>query len=109
MDLSAQISDLTARRDALLDEAGRIDQAIDHLEQAQSVLTEPIGSGDGAAPTADELRAVLEERPDGTATISEIVDRLGLEDGRSITGARIAAKREGWLEVNDGSYRLVDA
>lgn len=58
--------------------------------------------------TADDLVAAV-QRAGGTATTAQLVDALGVNDGRSLNGARRTAVDEGRLVVDDGTYQLVAA
>ena len=56
--------------------------------------------------TPEDLTGALEDLG-GTATVDELVEKLGLPDGRSLNGARRIAVDAGTVRYEDRTYTLV--
>lgn len=110
--VEAELAGLDDRRTAL-------EQAADDLRQAIASVE---ALGNGAAPskrsrsaatstskrptvTPDDLMGALQDLG-GSASVDELVEKLGLPDGRSLNGARRIAVDAGTVAYEDRTYTL---
>ena len=110
--VEAELAGLGQRRKALEKAAADLRSAIASVEALESA-----GTG---APSSRRARKPAEKRPtvtpedlvgalrdlDGTATVEQLVEKLGLPDGRSLNGARRIAVDAGTVSYEDRTYRL---
>lgn len=132
--LTSSMQALEDERTALLQRVEALDRAIDGLRTAvasldgtsASATASPSRRGAAKAATskgsnaskraarkppgprvgADDLVAAL-RGAGGSATTAELVEALGVNDGRNLNGARRLAVDAGHVVVDDGTYRLV--
>ena len=115
--LRAQLTEVEAELAGLDDRRAALEQAADDLRAAIASVEALQGGSSRKASrqrpkrptvTADDLTGALEDLG-GTATVEELVEKLGLPDGRSLNGARRAAVDAGTVEYEDRTYSLVGA
>lgn len=116
--LRSQLEEVEAELAGLDDRRKALEQAGDDLRSAIAsveALEDTVGKGrrrrrtKPAKPrptvTPDDLVGALQELG-GTATVEQLVDKLGLPDGRSLNGARRIAVDAGTVTYEDRTYSL---
>lgn len=114
--VEAELSGLGERRKALEKAAADLRSAIRSVEALESAGGGASGRGRTRSKpaekrptvTPDDLVSALREL-DGSATVEQLVEKLGLPDGRSLNGARRIAVDAGTVSYEDRTYRLADA
>lgn len=114
--VEAELDGLGARRKALEKAASDLRAAIDSV-----AALEGKGGRTGRRRTAAKSAKPRASRPTvtpddltsaigdlgGEATVEQLVEKLGLPDGRSLNGARRVAVEAGTVAYEDRTYRLV--
>ena len=110
-----ELSGLGDRRKALEKAAADLRKAIDSLEalgengstakRKRSSGSRSSSSSNRPTVTPDDLTGALQELG-GEASVEQLVEKLGLPDGRSLNGARRIAVEAGTVEYEDRTYRL---
>ncbi len=109
-EVEAELAGLDDRRAALEQAAEDLRAAIASVEALQN----------GTAPKKRRSRSTTPKRPTvtpedltgalqdlgGTATVDQLVEKLGLPDGRSLNGARRIAVDAGTVRYEDRTYTL---
>lgn len=116
--LRSQLEEVEAELAGLDDRRKALEQAADDLRSAIASVEALEGTtGKGgrrgrtkpARPrptvTPDDLVGALQQLG-GTATVEQLVDKLGLPDGRSLNGARRIAVDAGTVTYEDRTYSL---
>lgn len=119
--LRTQLEEVEAELAGLDDRRKALEQAADDLRSAIRSVEALEGTTGGtgrkrrtkpAQPrptvTPDDLIGALRELG-GTATVEQLVDKLGLPDGRSLNGARRIAVDAGTVTYEDRTYSLPDS
>lgn len=109
-EVEAELAGLDDRRVALEQAAEDLRAAIASVEALQDGSRSSAGRQDRSRPrrptvTPEDLVGALQDLG-GTATVDELVDKLGLPDGRSLNGARRNAVDAGTVEYEDRTYTL---
>ena len=114
--LRAQLADVEAELAGLGDRKAALEQAADDLRTAIASI-DALQNGKGKAArrarpkpkrptvTPEDLTGALEALG-GTATVDQLVEQLGLPDGRSLNGARRIAVDAGSVTYEDRTYSL---
>ena len=114
--VEAELAGLDDRRKALEKAADDLRTAVASVEALES--TEGSTSSGGRrrsrppaerrpTVTPDDLVTALGDLG-GTATVEQLVEKLGLPDGRSLNGARRIAVDAGTVSYEDRTYTLTD-
>lgn len=115
--LRSQLEEVEAELAGLDDRRKALEQATDDLRSAIASVEALEGAKRGggrrrtkrAEPrptvTPDDLVGALQQLG-GTATVEQLVDQLGLPDGRSLNGARRIAVDAGTVTYEDRTYSL---
>lgn len=112
--LRSQLEEVETELAGLDDRRKALEQAADDLRSAIRSVEALEGSprtrrSKPAQPrptvTPDDLVGALQELG-GTATVEQLVDKLGLPDGRSLNGARRIAVDAGTVTYEDRTYTL---
>lgn len=111
-EVEAELAGLDDRRKALEQAADDLRTAIRSVEALEGAATGARKRRRRSAPaqprptvTPDDLVGALQDLG-GTATVEQLVDRLGLPDGRSLNGARRIAVDAGTVTYEDRTYSL---
>lgn len=112
--VEAELAGLDDRRAALEQAAEDLRTAIASVEALANGATPPTRRrASRSAPTSkrptvtpDDLMAALQELG-GSATVDQLVEKLGLPDGRSLNGARRIAVDAGTVAYEDRTYTLI--
>lgn len=111
-EVEEELEGLGDRRAALEQAAADLRTAISSVEQLETTGTPPSRSTTRSKParkrptvTEDDLVEALQDLG-GTATVEQLVDKLGLPDGRSLNGARRIAVDAGTVQYEDRTYTL---
>lgn len=114
--LRAQLADVEAELAGLDGRRAALEQAADDLRTAIASL-DALQNGSSKAArrakpkpkrptvTPEDLTGALEALG-GTATVDQLVEQLGLPDGRSLNGARRIAVDAGSVTYEDRTYTL---
>lgn len=115
--LRGQLKEVETELAGLDDRRAALEQAVDDLRAAIASV-EALETGKAptkagrAAPapkrptvTPDDLTGALQDLG-GTATVDQLVEKLGLPDGRSLNGARRIAVDAGSVRYEDRTYTL---
>lgn len=114
-EVEAELAGLDDRRKALEQAADDLRSAIASVDALSGGTTSPPkrASRKSSRPaqkrptvTPDDLMTALESLG-GTATVDDLVEKLGLPDGRSLNGARRIAVDAGTVAYEDRTYTLV--
>ena len=107
-EVEAELAGLDDRRAALEQAAEDLRSAIASVEALQQAPGKKARKRRPKRPTVtpEDLTGALEDLG-GTATVDELVEKLGLPDGRSLNGARRVAVDAGTVEYEDRTYSLV--
>lgn len=110
--VEAELAGLDDRRVALEQAADDLRQAIASLDAldngvapAKRSRRAPTSTSKRPTVTPDDLMGALQELG-GSASVDELVDKLGLPDGRSLNGARRIAVDAGTVAYEDRTYTL---
>ena len=114
--IEEELAGLGDRRSALETAAADLRQAISSVEALEGDASTSRSSSSRrkrsstpkpARPTVtpDDLTGAISDLG-GEATVEQLVEKLGLPDGRSLNGARRIAVEAGTVEYADRTYRL---
>lgn len=110
-EVEAELAGLDDRRKALEQAAEDLRSAIRSVEALEAARSGP-GRQRRSKPrtprptvTPDDLVGALQDLG-GTATVEQLVEKLGLPDGRSLNGARRIAVDAGTVTYEDRTYSL---
>lgn len=113
-EVESELAGLDDRRAALEQAATDLRTAISSLEQLESTGKPARRSKATSSPaskrptvTEDDLVDALQDLG-GSATVEQLVEKLGLPDGRSLNGARRIAVDAGTVAYEDRTYTLTD-
>lgn len=114
--VEAELAGLGDRRTALEKAADDLRTAIASVEALESSGSPSTSAGRRRSRppaekrptvTPEDLVAALRDLG-GTATVEQLVEKLGLPDGRSLNGARRVAVDAGTVSYEDRTYTLTD-
>lgn len=126
--LRTELAAIEAELDGLGDRRKALEKAAADLRSAIASMDALDGTSGGASPertkrknassstpkskrptvTPDDLVGALRDLG-GTGTVEQLVEKLGLPDGRSLNGARRVAVDDGLVTYEDRTYALVDS
>lgn len=111
--VEAELAGLDDRRSALEQAADDLRTAIASVEALSNgtaptprrAAKKPASASKRPTVTPDDLMAALQDLG-GSASVDELVEKLGLPDGRSLNGARRIAVDAGTVAYEDRTYTL---
>ncbi len=118
--LRAQLQEVEAELAGLDDRRSALEKAADDLRTAIASVEALESNGSAPSKRSRKTRTATSKRPTvtpedltgalqdlgGTASVDQLVEKLGLPDGRSLNGARRIAVDAGTVKYEDRTYTL---